>query len=98
MIKQTIEITGSDTEVLEFIALCAKIELLSSVGANRTIEVTVDGDGSADLKFNAIAITDSEAGDSIIEVDLVKMWIERNRNQFIEQIDSDEMQEHFIGE
>ncbi len=98
MIKQIIEISGGNAEVLEFIALCAKIEILSSVGANRTIEVVVDGDGSADLKFNAIATVESQIGDHLIEVDLIEMWKEKNRNQFIKQIDLNEMHEHFIGE
>ncbi len=97
MIKQTIEICGSHTEVLEFIQLCAKIELLSSVGANRTIKVTVDGDGSADLKFTARALIENENGGKD-NVDLVELWKEKNRNQFIKQIDSGEMEEHFIGE
>lgn len=35
-----------------FIALCKTIESLGHVGASRDIRLAVDGDGSADLRFD----------------------------------------------
>lgn len=91
-VKVNIELIGNEEDVLSFIGLCAKIELLGIWGANRTIPVTVDGDGSARLIFNAKAEVENRG-----TVDLVQFWKENNRDDFEEQLYS-EIKTHYIGE
>lgn len=50
--KVTIEVEGTPDEVKSFIELCIATGALCSVGASREISFHVDGDGSANLKFN----------------------------------------------
>lgn len=92
MVKVNIELFGDEEEVLEFVGLCAKIELLGSWGANRTIPLAVDGDGSARLKFNIISEVKNQG-----KVDLIESWTKVNREQFKKQVDS-EIETHYIGE
>ncbi|MGH3783155.1 MAG: hypothetical protein ACRDZY_08365 [Acidimicrobiales bacterium] len=42
----------NDADLARFIQLCKTIQLLGQVGASRDIRVSVDGDGSADLRFD----------------------------------------------
>ena len=91
-VKVTIELVGNQDDVLSFIGLCAKIELLGIWGASRTIPVDVDGDGSARLKFNIQAEVENKG-----KVDLVQAWREKNKDNFKKQIDS-KIETHYIGE
>jgi len=91
-VKVTIELVGNQDDVLSFIGLCAKIELLGIWGASRTIPVDVDGDGSARLKFNIEAEVKSKG-----KVDLVQAWWEKNKDNFKKQLDS-KIETHYIGE
>ena len=43
-------VSGNKTDLTEFLLLCKKIEYLCNVGASREIPVSVDGDGSADIR------------------------------------------------
>lgn len=47
-----VKISGNKDDLESFILLCKKLKYLCSVGASRTIPVAVDGDGSANLKFD----------------------------------------------
>ena len=94
--KANIEITGGSEEISEFIQLLAKIQMLGEAGANRTIPVAVDGDGSGQLSF---MVKD-------IKPEPIKELIKRSRSgkllnmdskSFEEQMD-DEMSTHYIGE
>lgn len=49
--KLTLEVVGGKAEIIEFLELCSKIELLGSIGSSRELRVFVDGDGSARLRF-----------------------------------------------
>ncbi len=49
-----VKIYGGKLEINELLSLLAKIQHLGSVGATCTIPVTVDGDGSGQLKFETI--------------------------------------------
>lgn len=91
-VKVTIELVGNQDDVLSFIGLCAKIELLGIWGASRTIPVDVDGDGSARLKFNIEAEVANKG-----KVDLVQAWWEKNKDNFKKQLDS-KIETHYIGE
>ena len=48
-VKVNIELIGNEEDVLSFVALCAKIHMMCSLGTSNTIPVVVDGDGSGDL-------------------------------------------------
>lgn len=92
MVKLKIELVGNEDDVLSFVSLCAKIELLGIWGASRTIPVDVDGDGSARLKFDIKAnIVDKG------EIDLIDVWWSKNKETFKMQLDS-QIETHFIGE
>ena len=90
-VKVTIELVGNQEDVLSFIALCAKIELLGIWGASRTIPVDVDGDGSARLRFNIEAEVENRG-----KVDLIQSWWEKNKENFKKQLNS-EIETHYIG-
>lgn len=92
MVKLKIELVGNEEDVLSFVGLCAKIELLGICGASRTIPVDVDGDGSARLKFD-IKANVADKG----EVDLIDAWWLKNKENFKKQLDS-KIETHFIGE
>jgi len=92
MARINIEVIGDSTEILEFVALCGKIELLGHFGANRTIPVTVDGDGSGQLLFKANATVDGKEN-----VDLIGIWKTKQSENFESEVDS-EIKEHHIGE
>jgi hypothetical protein len=46
-----IRVEGGKSEINELLSLLAKIQYLGQIGANDTIPVVVDGDGSGQLKF-----------------------------------------------
>lgn len=92
MVKQIIELVGNEEDVLSFIGLCAKIELLGIWGASRTIPVDIDGDGSARLSFNIKANIRDQG-----EVDMIKAWWDVNKKDFEKQIHS-KIKTHYIGE
>lgn len=93
MKKINLEITGNEDSILEFIALCGKIEMLCSSGSSRRIMVDIDGDGSANLKFKSTAkVVD------LGEVDLIKAWVYEKSVNFIKIIDSGKDIKHSIGE
>lgn len=91
-VKVVIELTGNEDDVLSFIGLCSKIELLGIWGASRIIPVDVDGDGSARLHFNIEAEVEGRG-----KVDLVEAWWEKNKENFKKQLDS-KIQTHYIGD
>lgn len=91
MAKLTIDVYGDSTELLEFVELCAKIELLCNWGASREIPVMVDGDGSANLSFKVIAKVDGE------DTDLIELFKEKRASDFEKETDS-KIKTHYIGE
>ena len=91
-VKVIIELVGNQEDVLSFIGLCAKIELLGMWGSSRTIPVNVDGDGSARLQFNIEAEVKDKG-----KVDLVQSWWKNNKDNFKKQVDST-IEPHYIGE
>lgn len=93
MKKINIEITGNEDSILEFIALCGKIEMLCSSGSSRRIMVDIDGDGSANLKFKATTEVVN-----LGKVDLIKSWKDENSENFMNKIDSGKDIKHSIGE
>lgn len=93
MVKINIEVSGNKEDVLSFVGLCSKIELLGLWGANRTIPVDVDGDGSADLRFKIEAEVENEG-----TVDLIDEWWKHNRDKFNEEVDNNKIKTHYIGE
>ncbi len=48
-------IAPSDSDILDFIALCSAIQYAGDTGSNITFTVTVDGDGSGKLSFKNLA-------------------------------------------
>lgn len=78
----------SDTDINEFLHLLVKIETLGEQGANRTIPVCVDGDGSGIFKFD---ILDKKLNRSY---KTVKKDIKTN---FTKEI-NDKIKTHYIGE
>jgi len=93
MIKLNIELTGNEEDVLSFVGLCAKIQLLSMWGSSRIIPVSIDGDGSCDLKFNIITEVKDKG-----EVDLIKEWKYIHKDTFYKEIDKEKLETHYIGE
>lgn len=92
MKKINIELIGNEEDVLSFVGLCAKIELLGIWGASRTIPVDVDGDGSARLNFKVEAEVENKG-----KVDLIQAWWEKNKNNFKNQLNN-KIETHYIGE
>lgn len=92
MVKLNIELVGNEEDVLSFVGLCAKIELLGIWGASRTIPVDVDGDGSGRLTFNIKAEVEGKG-----EIDLIESWRKKHRDDFQKQI-NDKIKTHYIGE
>ena len=85
-----IRVTGGKEEINELLVLLTKIQVLGSVGSNRTIPVTVDGDGSARLRFETTS-TENNQIDKIRDFNSIK--------KFIEEVESGEdISEHYIGE
>lgn len=85
-----IRVTGGKEELNELLVLLTKIQVLGSVGSNRTIPVTVDGDGSARLRFKTTSTEENQI-DKIREFNSIK--------KFIEEVESGEdISEHYIGE
>lgn len=85
-----IRVTGGKEEISELLVLLTKIQVLGSVGSNRTIPVTVDGDGSARLRFETTSTEDNQI-DKIRDFNSIK--------KFIEEVESGEdISGHYIGE
>lgn len=85
-----IRVTGGKEEINELLVLLTKIQVLGSVGSNRTIPVTVDGDGSARLRFETTS-TENNQIDKIRDFNSIK--------KFIEEVESGEdISGHYIGE
>jgi hypothetical protein len=82
-----VKISGGKSEINEVLSLLAKIQHLGSVGATCTIPVTVDGDGSGQLRFETL-----ETEGNII--DNYKL------ESFKTQVDSgaEQTESHWIGE
>jgi len=49
-----VKISGGQSEINEVLSLLAKIQHLGSIGSTCTIPVTVDGDGSGQLRFETL--------------------------------------------
>jgi len=79
-----VKISGGQTEINELLILLAKIQYLGEIGACCTIPVTVDGDGSGQLKF--------ETDGNLIE----KFKLESFKNQIREGAEI--LENHWIGE
>ena len=47
----TLTIVGQESELIDFIRLCGKIQYCGRAGTCRTIPVVIDGDGSGRLAF-----------------------------------------------
>ena len=67
-----IKVYANQTDLIQFLGLCKKIEYLSMVGASREIPVHVDGDGSADFRF--------DFGNLNVQIDKAKFEKEINRS------------------
>lgn len=99
MTKKYIElkVIAGEEEINEFVQLLAKISYLGDVGANRTIPLTVDGDGSGHMDFEVL----DENGNNVVEQLKEKMRngekIHLDNKTFEEQID-DKIEPHHIGE
>jgi hypothetical protein len=50
--KITVSVVGPEDQLRSFVQLCKTIEWCGDVGASRTVQVDVDGDGAACLKFD----------------------------------------------
>jgi hypothetical protein len=82
-----IRVSGGKPELLE---LLTKIQILGSIGSNRTIPVTVDGDGTARLRFT----TTSTENDQIEKIKEFK-----SIQKFISEVEEGgDISEHYIGE
>jgi hypothetical protein len=85
-----VRVSGGKVEIQELLELLTKIQILGSIGSNRTIPVTVDGDGSARLRFT----TTSTENDQI-----EKMKEFRSIQKFISEVEEGgDISEHYIGE
>lgn len=85
-----VRISGGKEELRELLELLTKIQILGLIGSNRTIPVTVDGDGSARLRFTTIS-TEEDQIEKIIEF--------RSIQNFISEVeDGGNISEHYIGE
>jgi hypothetical protein len=85
-----VRVSGGKEELRELLELLTKIQILGSIGANRTIPVTVDGDGSARLRFTTTSTEEHE----------VKKIMEfREIQKFISEVEEGgNISEHYIGE
>ena len=85
-----IRVSGGKEEIKELLELLTKIQILGSVGSNRTIPVTVDGDGSARLRFTTTSTEEDQ-------IEKIKEF--RSIQKFISEIqDGGNISEHYIGE
>lgn len=85
-----VRISGDKPEIQEMLELLTKIEILGNVGANRTIPVTVDGDGSARLSFKTLNTEENQ---------IESMREFRSIQNFIKEVESGEdISGHYIGE
>jgi hypothetical protein len=85
-----IRVSGGKPELQELLELLTKIQILGSIGSNRTIPVTVDGDGSARLRFE----TTSTENDQIEKIKEFK-----SIQKFISEVEEGgDISEHYIGE
>lgn len=50
----TLEVIGGQSELIEFLKVCGAIQWCGNVGASRDLPVSVDGDGSGQLRFRLI--------------------------------------------
>ena len=82
-----LRVEGGKSEINELLSLLAKIQYLGQIGANDTIPVVVDGDGSGQLKFTTTDTDNNLIDDYKIE-EFKKQVQERNS-----KIDP-----HWIGE
>lgn len=60
MNKIVIEAMGTDDDLTALVHVLKTIENLCSLGSSRRVEINVDGDGSAGLKFSFIGTDTSE--------------------------------------
>jgi hypothetical protein len=85
-----IRVSGGKEEIQELLELLTKIQILGSIGSNRTIPVTVDGDGSARLRFTSTS-TEEDQFEKIKEF--------RSIQKFISEVEEGgDISEHYIGE
>lgn len=91
-VKVNIGLIGDEDDVLSFIALCGKIQMLGELGASRIIPVDIDGDGSARFRFKI----EAEVKD-IGPIDLITQWRKHNGDNFKNQIET-KIDKHYIGE
>ena len=85
-----VRVSGGKEEIQELLELLTKIQILGSVGSNRTIPVTLDGDGSARLRFE----TTSTEND---QIEKIKEF--RSIQKFISEVEEGEnISTHYIGE
>lgn len=80
-----LRVVGQESEIKDFINLCKVIQQIGRNGSNRTIKLTVDGDGSGRLSFYGIdrrkdlladKYTDfNSSGIDVDNEDTLDMWI-----------------------
>lgn len=95
--KTTIEVIGGQEEINEFVQLLAKIQTLGIIGANRTIPVSVDGDGSGQLTFKIQKIKPEPIG-KMIKSALNNGLLNMDKTPFMQQIEEGTLETHYIGE
>jgi hypothetical protein len=84
-----VRVSGGKEEIRELLELLTKIQILGSIGSNRTIPVTVDGDGSARLHFTTTS-TDEDEVKKIMEFKSIQKFIS-------EVEEGGDISEHYIG-
>ena len=70
MNKIVIEVMGADEDLAELVHALKTVENLCLQGASRKVELIVDGDGSAALKFAFLGTDTSEITPKDIDSDL----------------------------
>jgi hypothetical protein len=48
----SVTVTAPEDQLSSFVHLCKTIQYLCSIGSSRTVEIPVDGDGNADMRFD----------------------------------------------
>lgn len=72
-VKAAFAVTGPPDQIAAFAGLCQMIQWLCGVGASRTVQIDVDGDGAGALRFDLAgmdlpAVDESQVGDDVVRL------------------------------
>ena len=91
MKKITVEVIGEESQILNFVALCSKLEVMSVDTISGNIPLQFNAGDNGGLMFNIVSDVENKG-----KVDLIQSWMNHNRFSFEKELFDNDIKIHTI--